>query len=70
MGEKVEEVKNQTKVLRVYFNNHYGGDAVINALQFKEMIGIKLSENEGNTLSVLRTICPTDNQPYRSSEMY
>ena len=44
--EKVEEVKKQTKVLRAYFNNHYGGAAVINALQFKEMIGNKLSENE------------------------
>ena len=48
--EKVEEVKKQTRVLRTYFNNHYGGAAVINALQFKEMIGIKLSENESNTL--------------------
>ena len=44
--EKVEEVKRQTKVLRAYFNNHYGGEAVINALQFKEMLGNRLSENE------------------------
>jgi uncharacterized protein YecE (DUF72 family) len=43
--EKVEEVKRQTKVLRAYFNNHYGGAAVINALQFKEMLGNRLSEN-------------------------
>jgi len=35
--EKVNQIKNQTKVLRVYFNNHYGGKAVVNALQFKEM---------------------------------
>jgi hypothetical protein len=28
-----------------YFNNHYGGAAVIITLQFKEMIGNKLSEN-------------------------
>jgi uncharacterized protein YecE (DUF72 family) len=49
-AEKVEEIKKQTKILRAYFNNHYGGAAVINALQFKEMIGIKLSENERNTL--------------------
>ena len=48
--EKVEEVKKQTRVLRAYFNNHYGGAAVINALQFKEMIGNKLSENERNTI--------------------
>ncbi|MDQ3976698.1 MAG: DUF72 domain-containing protein [Thermoproteota archaeon] len=44
--EKVEEVKRQTKVLRAYFNNHYGGAAVINVLQFKEMLGNRLSENE------------------------
>ena len=47
---RTEQIKNQTKVLRAYFNNHYGGAAVLNALQFKEMIGIKLSENERNTL--------------------
>ena len=44
--EKIEEVKKQTKVLRAYFNNHYGGAAAINALQFKEMLGDNLSENE------------------------
>jgi uncharacterized protein YecE (DUF72 family) len=48
--EKVEQVKKQTKVLRAYFNNHYGGAAVINAIQFKEMLGNKLSENERNTI--------------------
>lgn len=48
--EKIEEVKKQTKVLRTYFNNHYGGAAVINALQFKEMLGNKLSENERNII--------------------
>jgi uncharacterized protein YecE (DUF72 family) len=35
--EKVEEVKKQMKVLRAYFNNHYGGAAVINALQFRDL---------------------------------
>jgi uncharacterized protein YecE (DUF72 family) len=48
--EKVEEVKKQTKVLRAYFNNHYGGAAVINALQFKEMLGNRLSENESSII--------------------
>jgi uncharacterized protein YecE (DUF72 family) len=48
--EKIEEVKKQTKVLRAYFNNHYGGAAVINALQFKEMLGNKMSENERNII--------------------
>lgn len=48
--KKIEEVKKQTKVLRAYFNNHYGGAAVINALQFKEMLGNKLSEDERNII--------------------
>lgn len=48
--EKIDKIKEQTKVLRIYFNNHYGGKAVINALEFKEMLGIKLSEKEANVL--------------------
>jgi uncharacterized protein YecE (DUF72 family) len=44
--EKVKEIREQTKVLRIYFNNHYGGKAVINAMQFKEMIGVSLSADE------------------------
>jgi len=45
-ADKVSQIRNQTKVLRMYFNNHYGGNAVLNALQFKEMTGTELSENE------------------------
>ena len=48
--EKVSQIKQQTKVLRVYFNNHYGGKAVVNALEFKEMIGMSLSEKESKAL--------------------
>jgi len=48
--EKVSQIKQQTKVLRVYFNNHYGGNAVVNALEFKEMIGTSLSTKEKNVL--------------------
>ncbi|MGH9995544.1 MAG: DUF72 domain-containing protein [Nitrososphaeraceae archaeon] len=48
--KKIDKIKEQTKVLRIYFNNHYGGKAVINALEFKEMLGIKLTEKEANTL--------------------
>lgn len=46
---------NMPKVLRIYFNNHYGGKAVINALEFKEMIGIKLTEKETNVLESARS---------------
>ena len=48
--EKVDQIRKQTKILRVYFNNHYGGKAVVNALQFKAMIGDSLSEIETNAL--------------------
>jgi hypothetical protein len=43
---KVNEIREQTKILRIYFNNHYGGKAVVNATQFKEMIGVSLSTDE------------------------
>jgi uncharacterized protein YecE (DUF72 family) len=46
----VNQIKSQTKVLRVYFNNHYGGKAVVNALQFKEMTGTPLTELESRAL--------------------
>jgi uncharacterized protein YecE (DUF72 family) len=48
--KKVEQIREQSKILRVYFNNHYGGKAVVNALQFKEMNGGPLSENERKAL--------------------
>ena len=38
--------REQTKILRIYFNNQYGGKAVINAMQFKEMIGVSLCADE------------------------
>jgi uncharacterized protein YecE (DUF72 family) len=48
--EKVDQIRKQTKILRVYFNNHYGGKAVVNALQFKAVTGHSLSEIETNAL--------------------
>ena len=48
--EKVSQIKRQTKVLRIYFNNHYGGKAVVNALEFKEMIGMPSSEKQRKVL--------------------
>ncbi len=48
--EKVDQIRNQTKILRMYFNNHYGGKAVVNALQFKAMTGHPLAEIETNAL--------------------
>lgn len=49
--KKVDEIKEQVKTLRVYFNNHYGGKAVANALQFKELVsGIPLPEDQKKVL--------------------
>ena len=45
----MDQIRKQTKTLRVYFN-HYGGKAVINALQFKAMTGYSLSKIETNAL--------------------
>ncbi|HKO41004.1 MAG TPA: DUF72 domain-containing protein [Nitrososphaeraceae archaeon] len=44
--DKVKEINAKTNTLRIYFNNHYGGKAIINALQFKEMLKLPVSNNE------------------------
>jgi hypothetical protein len=36
----------ETAVVRGYFNNHYGARAVVNAIEFKEMLGAVLSQKE------------------------
>jgi uncharacterized protein YecE (DUF72 family) len=48
--DKVSQIRKQTKLPGVYFNNHYGEKAVVNALQFKAMTGHSLSETETNAL--------------------
>ena len=48
-ADKVNKIVNdpELKWLRVYFNNHYGGKAGENALQFMEMTGSqKLSQKQ------------------------
>ena len=53
--ERINQIIKQTKLLRVYFNNHYGGKAVVNAMQFKEMNGISLSTDERRVLERAQT---------------
>jgi len=49
--DKIKKIKEQTETIFVYFNNHYGGKAIVNALQFKELINDKsLPENERKVL--------------------
>lgn len=50
-AEKVLAMQSKTRVLRIYFNNHYGGASIVNALQFKEMTGEPLAEIEKQTLA-------------------
>jgi uncharacterized protein YecE (DUF72 family) len=53
--DKVKEISSETSVVRGYFNNHYGARAVVNALEFKEMLGIVLSEKEKAPLEQARS---------------
>src|SRR5919198_1131812 len=61
-AQKVSQIKQQTKVLRVYFNNHYGGKAVVNALEFKEMVGMSLSAKESKALEEAKSYYLSDKQ--------
>lgn len=49
-AEKVLDIEQKVKKLRIYFNNHYGGAAIINALQFEEMLGEELSGEKKQVL--------------------
>jgi uncharacterized protein YecE (DUF72 family) len=48
-ADKARAITKETKVLRVYYNNHPMGKAVANALHFKEMLGEKLSKEQVST---------------------
>ncbi len=54
-AEKIKKVKDMIDNTYVYFSNSYGGKAVVNALQFKEMINnAPLLENEKIVLNIAR----------------
>ena len=48
--KKVNDIAATTKKLRIYFNNHYAGAAVINAMKFEEMLGKELSDDKKKVL--------------------
>jgi len=55
LAEKIKKVKDMTDNTFVYFSNSYGGKAIVNALQFKEMVNnAPLAENEKNVLDRTR----------------
>jgi uncharacterized protein YecE (DUF72 family) len=51
---KVKQIQTETQVLRGYFNNHYGAKAVINALEFREMLGEVLSIEQQSVIEHAR----------------
>lgn len=48
--KKVNDIASKTKKLRICFNNHYAGAAIINAIQFEEMLGKELSDDKKKVL--------------------
>ena len=52
---KIKEITSKTNTVRIYFNNHYGAKAVINALEFKDMLGISLSDRQKNALEFAKS---------------
>jgi uncharacterized protein YecE (DUF72 family) len=56
--DKVKQVSTETAVVRGYFNNHYGARALVNALEFKEMLGSNLSEREKAALEHAKNFFP------------
>jgi uncharacterized protein YecE (DUF72 family) len=49
-ADKVTKINKDAKRTRIYFNNHVGGKAILNALQFKELTG-SLTEKEKEALA-------------------
>jgi len=49
-AQKVLDMRQDVKQLRIYFNNHYAGAAIINALQFEVMLGGELSGEKRKVL--------------------
>lgn len=47
-ADKINQLRRdrEAKILRIYFNNHYGAKAIANAIQLKELLGEKISEKE------------------------
>jgi uncharacterized protein YecE (DUF72 family) len=55
-ADKVKQISLETAVVRGYFNNHYGARGVVNAIEFKEMLGTALSQKERAVLENARNL--------------
>ena len=51
---KVKQIQAETQVVRGYFNNHYGAKAVVNALEFRDMLGEALSKEQKSVIEHAR----------------
>ncbi len=60
--DKVKKISLETPVVRGYFNNHYGAKAIVNSLEFRELLGESLSDRE-------RKIKEKINDFYRSKQL-
>jgi uncharacterized protein YecE (DUF72 family) len=49
--DKVNDIEKKTRMLYIYFNNHYSGKAIVNAFQFKELSTGSLNAKEKEALS-------------------
>jgi uncharacterized protein YecE (DUF72 family) len=64
--DRVKSIAKETAVVRGYFNNHYGAKAVVNAIEFKQMLGTVLSQKER---AVLENAQNYFSQPFRQSTL-
>jgi uncharacterized protein YecE (DUF72 family) len=64
--EKVKQLSTETVVVRGYFNNHYGARAVVNAIEFKEMLGTNLTQKDRAVLENARNLF---SQPLRQATL-
>ena len=61
-AHKIKKIKEQTNSIFIYFNNHYGGKAIVNALQFKQILDThSLTENEVLVLETAKKFFPNAN---------
>ena len=50
----MKQIQAESLVVRGYFNNHYGAKAVINAVEFREMLGVALSTEQRSVIEHAR----------------
>ena len=57
---KAKQIQAEVTIVRGYFNNHYGSKAVVNALEFKEILGKVLTKEEHGVLRACKKLLKSD----------